>query len=304
MCFHLNFLLGNYTGTFVFTGFGSASHFLCSIWKGIKKNTEPVVWVSKDKLLLYTCHRDLSPCSREKVLLCIEKTAFDFHSMNKTGGRRKMFITKANLASCLSSTDSDLFQAPSVGGNCNMTMASEGFGFYSMSKIGGYGWNSFQTMACGLFANGIAIVANDNELNFRTAWTPDFRLTWEEIGYVNKGVIKRCRLSWLINSALAYELKNAGGLRGLSQGVYSCAHGAQINFGDLRQYLTYYVNGLIYLQNRCRDPSRHFFFQSRRLLTKIFNSEVIGNWKCRCCGVKGKGHKTGVAERVICLSPP
>ncbi len=41
----------------------------------------------------------------------------------------------------------------------------------------------------------------------------------------------------------------------------------------------------------CRDPS--FFFQSRRLLTKIFKSEVIGNWKCRCCEVRGEGHKTG-----------
>jgi hypothetical protein len=58
------------------------------------------------------------------------------------------------------------------------------------------------------------------------------------------------------------------------------------------------------LQCICRDPSRHFFFQSRRLLTKIFKSEVIGNWKCRCCEVKGEGHKTEVAERVICLSPP
>jgi hypothetical protein len=54
----------------------------------------------------------------------------------------------------------------------------------------------------------------------------------------------------------------------------------------------------------CRDPSRHFSFQSRRLLTKIFKSEVIGNWKCRCCEVKGEGHKTGVAECVVCLSPP
>jgi hypothetical protein len=41
---------------------------------------------------------------------------FDFHSMNKTGDRRKMFITRANVASCLSSTDSDPFQAPSLGG--------------------------------------------------------------------------------------------------------------------------------------------------------------------------------------------
>jgi hypothetical protein len=43
----------------------------------------------------------------------------------------------------------------------------------------------------------------------------------------------------------------------------------------------------------CRDPSRHCFFQSRRLLTKIFKIEVIGNWKCRCCEIRGEGHKTG-----------
>ncbi len=43
----------------------------------------------------------------------------------------------------------------------------------------------------------------------------------------------------------------------------------------------------------CRDPSRHFFFQSLQLLTKFFKSEVIGNWKCRCCEVRGEGHKTG-----------
>ncbi len=36
-----------------------------------------------------------------------------------------------------------------------------------------------------------------------------------------------------------------------------------------------------------------FSFQSRRLLTKIFKSEIIRNWNCRCCEVKGEGHKTG-----------
>jgi hypothetical protein len=41
---------------------------------------------------------------------------FDFHWMNKTGGRRKKFITRANVASCLSSTDSGPFQAPSLRG--------------------------------------------------------------------------------------------------------------------------------------------------------------------------------------------
>ncbi len=48
----------------------------------------------------------------------------------------------------------------------------------------------------------------------------------------NPGFTKRCRLSWLTNSALVYEPK-CGGYGGLRQWVYSCSHGAQINFGDL-----------------------------------------------------------------------
>ncbi len=56
-----------------------------------------------------------------------------------------------------------------------------------------------------------------------------------------QGVTKRCRPSWLTNSALAYEPKCGG--EGGSCGVmteYSCTHaGAQINFGDLTPYLTY-----------------------------------------------------------------
>jgi hypothetical protein len=62
---------------------------------------------------------------------------------------------------------------------------------------------------------------------------------------LNQGVTKRCSLSWLTNSVLVYEPKCGGsggvGLRGLrlSANEYSCAHGAQINFGDLTPYLTY-----------------------------------------------------------------
>jgi hypothetical protein len=41
------------------------------------------------------------------------------------------------------------------------------------------------------------------------------------------GSHKRCRLSWLTNSALVYEP-----ICGVSSNEYSCAHGAQINFGD------------------------------------------------------------------------
>ncbi len=40
-------------------------------------------------------------------------------------------------------------------------------------------------------------------------------------------------------SALVYEPKCGGGVHGVSANEYSCKHGAQINFGDLNQYLTY-----------------------------------------------------------------
>ncbi len=53
-------------------------------------------------------------------------------------------------------------------------------------------------------------------------------------------VTKRCRLSWLTNSALVIEPKceGRGELCGISQLVQQY-RGAQINFGDLTPYLTY-----------------------------------------------------------------
>ncbi len=53
------------------------------------------------------------------------------------------------------------------------------------------------------------------------------------------GVTKRCRLSWMTNSALVYEPKWGGGGCGFSANEYSYALGAQTNFGDLTPYLTY-----------------------------------------------------------------
>ncbi len=55
------------------------------------------------------------------------------------------------------------------------------------------------------------------------------------------GVAKRCRLSWLTNSALIHVSPTAGGggSCGVSANENSCAHGAQINFRDLTLYLTY-----------------------------------------------------------------
>jgi hypothetical protein len=52
-------------------------------------------------------------------------------------------------------------------------------------------------------------------------------------------VTKRCRLSWLNNSALVYEPKYGEGGCRVSANEYSCAHGTQINFEDLTPYLTY-----------------------------------------------------------------
>ncbi len=67
-----------------------------------------------------------------------------------------------------------------------------------------------------------------------------WKLTEDDQGFC-AGVTKRCRLSWLTNSALVYEPKcggSEGELRGLSRWVQLYT-GAQINFGDLTPYLTY-----------------------------------------------------------------
>jgi hypothetical protein len=59
---------------------------------------------------------------------------------------------------------------------------------------------------------------------------------------IGQGVKERCRLSWLTNSDLVYaQLRGEGGC-GVSASEYSCAHGAQINFGDLTPYLTYAID--------------------------------------------------------------
>ncbi len=58
---------------------------------------------------------------------------------------------------------------------------------------------------------------------------------------VKQEVTKRCRLSWLTNSALVYEPKcgeSGGGLEAQPiLYVYCCTHGAQINSRDLTPYL-------------------------------------------------------------------
>ncbi len=54
-----------------------------------------------------------------------------------------------------------------------------------------------------------------------------------------QGFIKRCRLSWLTNSA---QMRGVGGGGcGASASKHSCAHEAQINFGDLNITFLQYV---------------------------------------------------------------
>ncbi len=63
------------------------------------------------------------------------------------------------------------------------------------------------------------------------------RICWHQ------GVTKRCRLSWLTNCALVYEPKYGLWVAGspIAANEHICAHGAQINFGNLlvTPYLTY-----------------------------------------------------------------
>ncbi len=63
---------------------------------------------------------------------------------------------------------------------------------------------------------------------------------------------------------------------------------------DFLIYEENFVFFFISVQYSCRIPVRHFFSQSRRLLTKIFESEATVNEKCRCCEFRGKGNKQGL----------
>ncbi len=80
---------------------------------------------------------------------------------------------------------------------------------------------------------------------------------------LHQGVTKRCRLSWLTNSTLVYEPKCGGESWscGVSANEYSCAHGAQINFGDLTPYLTlpcmFACNGVCSYSPKCPAMLNH-----------------------------------------------
>jgi hypothetical protein len=73
------------------------------------------------------------------------------------------------------------------------------------------------------------------------SWSPEGFLLL--MLHTDQGVTTRCRLSWLTNIALVYEPKCGG--RGVSANENSCAHGAQINVGDLASYSTYDTDRLV-----------------------------------------------------------
>ncbi len=97
--------------------------------------------------------------------------------------------------------------------------------------------------------------------------------------HLQQGVTKRCRLSWLTNSALVREPKCGGWgvrLRGLSQWE-SCAHGGQINCEYLTPYLTYdlrYSMSLpkVYIAD-CNSsiPSQHYLKVQKPYMEMIHN---------------------------------
>jgi hypothetical protein len=76
---------------------------------------------------------------------------------------------------------------------------------------------------------------------------------------------------------------------------------------NLRKKIIPYV---ISTTQRCQNKilvwilSGIFSFQSRRLLTKILKVEVTWKLIIQMLWSQGESHKTGVAKRTICISPP
>jgi hypothetical protein len=54
------------------------------------------------------------------------------------------------------------------------------------------------------------------------------------------------------------------------------------------------VPKIFFFKGQCRDPSRHFSFQSPRLLTKNFKSEVIGIGNADVVKLRGRAIKQGL----------
>jgi len=80
---------------------------------------------------------------------------------------------------------------------------------------------------------------------------------------------------------------NAGGGCGVSANKYSCAHGAQINFGDLSPYLTY---GELY--HTCADRIARKIESSPKSFTPVLHKGRITNLTCISYSMaeKGEGH--------------
>ncbi len=90
---------------------------------------------------------------------------------------------------------------------------------------------------------------------------------------------------------------NAGGrVVGFSQGVYTCVHRAQINFGDLTPYLTMpytLYQGTVYLVH-----TTNFWFFLYIMMCKGFQlSPFISNYS----SLEGSGYRT--PELLWCLAP-
>ncbi len=99
--------------------------------------------------------------------------------------------------------------------------------------------------------------------------------------YWNQGDTKRCRLSWLTNSALVYEPKcgGEGGSCGVSANEYSSTQEPKINFGDLTPYLTYDWNPLRFFLMSCLENKNKFInvFQESMLISNSFGKSTILN---------------------------
>jgi hypothetical protein len=93
---------------------------------------------------------------------------------------------------------------------------------------------------------------------------------------------KRCRLSWLTNSApqIRVHMRGRGGVAGsqpMSTAVHITLHGAQINFGYLPPYLTY---GVYQGRSIMRQAIFHGFLVAREswstLPAIVQNTEIKG----------------------------
>ncbi len=112
-------------------------------------------------------------------------------------------------------------------------------------------------------------------LQLNIAWKTSFILEIIFFGYYQlilyQGVTKRCRLSWLPDSALVYEPKYGGmggrGGWGVSANECSCAHGAQINFRDLTPYLTPMFCTCVLLRQHIRHPGEQAGVASARWIS-------------------------------------